>query len=526
MESPALTFLKSLRFFPVLKSARPLFFGCFFFCLLCSPGAQENSPNGSAEADVYVIRKIDFNITGRSRPYALRYHGKLEEGEELTGREALDFYIRDRTQLLVNQRVLKDDVSIVPTLGEPEPDGKIPVYLLITAGDTWNIMAFPKPLWDSNDGFDLTLKARDYNFFGTMSPLRIDLGYQLNTRKESNFNFLLDTDIPFSAMGFNWNINFDNQFDYSWNEALGYINTAGISMELPWRRSTFVFDVTHAVNWYPKNDTREQALYGKFFEGLVNSISFGAEWQVPTGLEVFDFGELAYTPKVRQSLNYNPGSWDMDEWREYRRSSTTSFDQKLGFGRVDWIGNFRSGADVYFSNSNSYDYVRRAWNNSYTVNAAGHFLITDYAGATSRLQLRHWFLNFPRDLHYSAGDVLRGILDNDIAADLMLSLNLEFPFRLAVRPSDWFKNPKLRLFNFELFLSPILDIALVHLPRPVNGQKTFGAYYTGGLEILVFPDIMRSLYLRLSAGFDLDKFFWDYSIPPAEFFLGLGHFFD
>jgi hypothetical protein len=498
-------------------------------CLLLAPPlpAQE-TPGSPAESPVYVIRNIDFNVTGRSRPYALRYHGKLEEGEELAGREALEFYIKDRTQLLVNQRVLKDDVSIVYTLGEAEPDGRIPVSLLVTVSDTWNIMIFPKPLWDSNDGFDLTLKARDYNFFGTMNPIRVDLGYQLNTRRESNFNFLIDTDIPFSALGFNWNINFDNQFDYSWKESLGYTNTSGISMELPWRRSTFTFDLTHQINWYPKNDLWEQNQgYGKFFEGLFNSISTGVDWRLPTGVDVFGFGELIYTPRIRQSINYNPGSWDMKEWREFRQSHATSLDQTLGFGRVDWIGNFRRGLDVYFENSNSYNYTRRAWNNSYTLNAAAHFLPVDYFGVTSRLQFRHWFYNFPRDrpLHYEAGDVLRGVLNSHVAADFMLSLNLEFPYRIAIRPSNWFKVSKLRLFNFELFLSPFLDIALAHLPKPYNGQDTLTAYYAGGMEIFIFPDIMRSFYIRLSAGFDLDKFFWDYSIPPVEFFFGLGHFF-
>jgi hypothetical protein len=493
-------------------------------------GTRAETPPPSAgdagDALIYVIREIDFNVTGRSRPYALRYHGKLEEGEELKGRGALNFYIRDRAQLLTNQRVLKDDVSIEYTLGEPEPDGRVPVFLLVSVSDTWNIMVFPKPLWDSNDGFDLTLKARDYNFFGTMSPLRVDLGYQLNTRRESNFNFLVDSDIPFSALGFNWNINFDNQFDYMWRESLGYINTTSISMELPWRRSVFTFDLSHQINWYPRNSFWEQDQgYGKFFEGIANSIGFGADWKIPTGLEIFGFGELVYTPRIRQSLNYNPGSWDMQEWRELRQSHTTSFNQTLGFGRVDWIGNFRQGLDVYFENGNSYNYTRRAWNNNYTINAAAHFLLTDNLGVTSRLQIRHWFFNFPRNLYYDAGDVLRGVLNDHVAADFMISVNLEFPFRIAIRPSEWFKTSKVRLFNFELFLSPILDIAFVHLPKPYNGQDTLTFYYTGGLEILVFPDVMRSFYLRISAGFDLDKFFWDYAIPPVELFLGLGHFF-
>jgi hypothetical protein len=450
----------------------------------------------------------------------------LEEGEELKGRGALDFYVKDHIQLLTNQRVLRDNVSIEYTLGEPEPDGRIPVSLLVKVSDTWNIMVFPKPLWDSNDGFDLTLKARDYNFFGTMTPLRVDLGYQYNTRQESNFNFLIDSDIPFSAMGFNWNINFDNEVDYMWKESLGYANVSGISMEVPWRRSTFTFDLSHEINWYPRNSFWEEDRgYGKFFEGLVNSIGLGTEWRLPTGLDVFGFGELIYTPRLRQSLNYNPGSWDMREWREIRQYHTTSLDQTLGFGRVDWIGNFRKGLDIYFENDNSYNYTRRAWNNSYTINAAGHYRLGENSGITSRLQIRQWFYNFPRDLYYNAGDVLRGVLDDDIAADFMISLNLEFPLRIPLRPSKWLNNSKLRFLDFELFLSPILDIAFVHLPRSINGQDALSAYYTGGLEILAFPDIMRSFYLRLSAGFDLDKFFWDYQVPPVEFFFGLGHFF-
>jgi hypothetical protein len=117
------------------------------------------------------------------------------------------------------------------------------------------------------------------------------------------------------------------------------------------------------------------------------------------------------------------------------------------------------------------------------------------------------------------------VLNNHVAADFMLSLNLELPYRIPVRPSEWFKTSKLRIFNFELFLSPFLDFAIAHLPRPYNGQDTLTAYYAGGMEIFLFPDVMRSFYIRLSGGFDLDKFFRDYSIPSVEFFAGLGHFF-
>jgi hypothetical protein len=214
-----------------------------------TPAAGPESASPAADTTVYVIRNIDFDITGRSLPFVLMYNGKLETGEEITGKANLELYIHDRTQRLVNQRVLKDDARIDYTTGEAGEDGKVPVDLLVTVSDTWNIIAFPKPLWDPNTGFDITLKARDYNFFGTMNPLRIDLGYSLNQDNESNFNFLVDTDIPFQALGLNWNINFDNELNYTWKEALGYKNTAGVSMELPFTTPTFTFDLSHYVTW-------------------------------------------------------------------------------------------------------------------------------------------------------------------------------------------------------------------------------------------------------------------------------------
>jgi hypothetical protein len=475
-----------------------------------------------------VIRNIAFDIKGRTRPSALRYHGKLNEGELLRGQEALDQYIKQHTQLLINQRVLHNDVQITYTLGEDEPDGKIPVNLLVSASDTWNIMLLPKPRWNSNDGFDLTLKGRDYNFFGTMTPLRLDLGYQLNTQNESNFKFLIDADIPFTALGFNWNINFDNEFNYTWQEALGYTNTAGLSMELPWQKTTFIFDATHTINWYPKNTDEEiEKKYGKYFEGLLNTVSFGVEWNIPTGLEVSTYGELSYTPRVSQIFNYRPGTWDTYEWDNNRKSVSTSVEQTLGFGRIDWIGNFRRGLGASLENTNSYDYIRRTWNHYYALTATGHFLFDDFFGIASRLRFRHW-LSADSLPYNDAGDVLRGIKNDQIQANLVLSLNLEFPFRVwTARPSEWFNNSKMRIFDFELFLSPILDIGLVHLEKPTSSQQGFTAYYTGGAELFIFPDAMRSLYLCISVGFDLEQAAkTGRPLSGFEFSLDLGHFFD
>jgi hypothetical protein len=42
-----------------------------------SAGTETSPP--LADRTVYIIRDIDFNITGRSRPFALMYNGKLKK---------------------------------------------------------------------------------------------------------------------------------------------------------------------------------------------------------------------------------------------------------------------------------------------------------------------------------------------------------------------------------------------------------------------------------------------------------------
>ena len=55
---------------------------------------------------IFVINDIDFKIKGRTRPYALIRYCDFNLGEEIHGLEKLEKYIRDKTQLLINQRVL------------------------------------------------------------------------------------------------------------------------------------------------------------------------------------------------------------------------------------------------------------------------------------------------------------------------------------------------------------------------------------------------------------------------------------
>jgi hypothetical protein len=481
------------------------------------------SLDGETEADdktVYYIRDVTVDVSGPdlfgispsigySRPFAVMYHGEIKEGEEIQGTAGLEKYIRDKTQLIMNQRVISSAV-IDYTVAGAEADGRRPVDLLVTVRDTWNIIALPQPRYDSNEGFKLFVKARDYNFLGTMNPLRLDIGYTRNLSGITTFSLLVDTNTRFRALGLDWNLNFDNEFFYTMGEPLSYINTTGFDVEIPVKRTTLVFTLAHAVNLFARNAEELWPIYGKYFEGVYNAVNFAVTWQIPLGVGFGDY-ELTYIPSITESVPYAISSkWPLDP---LHRGPITGFAHSLGVNKVDWIGNFRKGYNIALSNS--YTLLPNTQNSmvaniQYSAAGIGHFIINDSLGFSTRLRFAQWFSKFPLAYTLGAGDVLRGVPDMDVTADYMLSLNLDLPVRiLKFTPST----RKLRIFDFELFAAPVLDMALVRDPLSGRRFNPKDIYVSGGLEFIIFPGFMRSLYLRISPCFDLVKFIDQSAVP-------------
>jgi hypothetical protein len=469
-----------------------------------------------AESATYIIRSVEFESSGnsfspwKSRAFVLLYYGEFKYGEEIRGMAGLEEYARDKAQLLMNQRVL-EDARIGFTIGDMEPDGRYPVSLRVFTRDTWNIIAIPRPQYSSNSGFDLTVKARDYNFFGTMEPLRLDIGYNHDENGDDIFKLEIDSNIPFTALGYYWRINFDHIFNWKAGDNPSYKNVTGIAMELPFRRTTFTFGFDESFIWHESNegmypeyeidndpdDLDDDPFGKKYFDGLYASSKLYTYWEIPTGIHIPGSGELTYQPELGLQINYSPSAWPLDD---VRAGPFLTMDQSLGFDRVDWIGNYRRGFDVSFSNNNQFDAHRRLFNNGIKLEATGHFILTDFLGFSSRFQYRHWFYNYPYKYYEEAGDALRGIPDKDIPAKFMFSLNLDLPLRLfRFTPSRRTGKSKLRLFDFECQLAPVLDMAFY---RDADNALEFKA--SGGGELVLFPNFMRSLYLRISIGYDFN----------------------
>ena len=470
---------------------------------------SQESSDENGDAALYVIEDFEFDVKGRSRPDAIIRSIELKKGEQIRGMANLERYIQDKTQMLINQRILKDNAEIDYAIGEKRPDGSSPVTLLIKVEDSWNIIALPRPKYSTNTGFELVIKARDYNFLGTMIPLRIDLGYFYNENHKNSFSFEIDSSMPFKAFGYDWNFSFINLFEYrpEVDEPFYFKNITGLSMELPFYRTTFTFGFEESLNLNEENSSRDQLATGKEFQtGVYMSTKLFTSWKIPTGLEVFQFGELTYTPEISATFNHELNS----PLQDVRQGPFMRFQHTLGFEKVDWHANYREGLSVSANNSFIYDFFRKENNDeplsiTFTINGTGHYIVSDFFAVSSRLMYRHWFYHDP-PFNDQAADAIRGIADKAIDADYMLSLNMDFPFRvLLFMPSDWFKNRKLRFFDFELQISPVVDLSLYHNPeKPSFSAENFTA--SGGLEFIAFPFFMRNLFIRLCFAYNLKEF--------------------
>ena len=359
----------------------------FLLCFICFPlfsqdaGAPEDVPHSASETEaetamsasetetvialpennyqpdaVFVIDSFNFDITGMTRPEALMRKGDLKKGEEITGLPGLEMFIQNKTQLLYNERVL-ESVSIHYTIGDKREDDKYPVNLIITTTDTWNIVAIPRPQYSSNSGFDITIKARDYNFLGTMSPLRLDLGYQYDESGQTFFNFMLDSDVPFTMFNLNWNINFDNYFDYRPNMERPYFyrNVSGISVEVPVGPTKITTGFDESFIYNEENPDRYKEAYGDFQDGLYLSSKPYISWKIPTGLVMGYWGDLVYTPGIFAVFNHEISRWPLDD---IHKGPSLNFTHSLGFSRVDWIKNFLKGFDVGIRHSIDYNFFK------------------------------------------------------------------------------------------------------------------------------------------------------------------------
>jgi hypothetical protein len=527
--------------------------------------AQEAAPAAPA-GEVWRVRSIRYNIQGRTREDMLAAYGAFAAGLVFPSEAAVAAYAAEKTELLRNNRVFST-AAVAYTAGEPR-DGERPVDLDVSVVDTHNFVVLPYPKYDSNTGFLFRLRAYDNNFLGGMSLLKADAGYTY-TKSSPSSGYrhhalaLLDGSVPFSAFGLLWNVqaysktlfavagapdvNTDNTLDLSARFALGdTVLTLGFAegftaaplgetREIEWQDSVFTSDnLVDSAAYQPLPPDGRERLY--FSSRPYVKWKIVSDWKLPVqeGALVIPFGAAPeYEAHAAGGIKYSPNG----TLAKPERGFELALRHRLGFAAVAWNGNFRNGTLMYIQNENIYNFEYDSINSSVAFVFTRHQKIAGFFGVSFRFRCKQWFMPEEELVFQSAaeaGSVLRGVPDKLLRANTAFSLNADFPFRLFMfMPSLWFAKPKLRYFNFELHVSPVLDIALVEgtlYSQRLTPLKDISLDFQniivcGGFEFLVFPLSWRSLFVRLSVAFNLKGAATTDEQPPPlspEIFFGIG----
>lgn len=502
-----------------------------------------------ASAETYKIGDISYNLTGRTKEYALKQNLDIDTTVVFKTQEELDKFLEDLRLRVQNQRVLKES-SVTASYSESDETGLVLVNITITASDTANLFFLPYPKFSSDSGSFpsgsiFKLKLKDYNFLGLMNPLDMDFSFELSTEDSDSsmdkiFGFGMSYDMPIEADPFDITWENDMSFDFTvGNSAPEYDISSGVKVSLPFR--TFSLDLTLTQSNTRNLDYEEYGdeIYFTENEKFAIPITVGF---------ISDWGKVTYTPYISFTQNWDFDGISSDNDDLYGNSM--SIGQSISTERINWYGNFRNGASI--SGTQEYNYNITTGNFvPYYSGDIELFKATKYVGFSMRLYSFQYVQSSMGSAEGSKiGSYLRGIRDdqkfddddenviNNVGTGSMYALktplavifNFDMPVKLFT--TNWmglrdgiikhFLMPifhtsddplvmkpfkVLKYFDFEFQLSPFADFALGYNRAT---QRTFAiadGFYAAGLEALIYPEHWRSMVVRASCGIDIGRKF-------------------
>lgn len=525
-----------------------------FFCLAAS---------GFLYGQQFQITSVDYEIL----PISPKSHFKTDDyqiAKEIpvntkkvfASEEDLFKYLDDYRQKLKNLRAFEEEtIEINYEYSEPVTTSTLDdqgqpltitfVTLHIKAQDAHHLVIIPGPKYNSNSGLTLKIKLKDTNFLGTLQTLRSDFYVMIPTSEsdatkfETGINFAYD--YPFQL----------GIFDALWLNDLGISYTSGdrlpefgistgLRLELPFEKTKLIFEVDQKFAF----DNSEK------FKEYDDSLYFADLLKVSAPIVLADleyFGKLTYTPYFNSTFY-----WDINGIHKDNTSLASPVitgGHSLSFGRKDWNKNLRTGLSLSLDNYYSYNFKTKIFspvvrldtqayksfdlfNNKYTLNSFGICASLDtftYLTKPSEdpFTLQHQGIGI--------GGQLRGIRDSQVYEGTGMSalsptsaiiLNLDFPLHVL---STYFTKTFLKYLNFDMQLSPFVDIALCYNKITKEYFNPKDGFYAAGLEVIVYLHRWSSTAIRGSVGIDVGrKFFpgmlnmdWRDGVSKKEFSLGL-----
>jgi hypothetical protein len=436
--------------------------------LLATAGGAWSEAAAAASGGSHVISRLSFQITGMTRESALRtflsINPPLREGVSFSSAEDLAAFLDRKRQDLVNDRVFKS-VEVSDEPGETV-DGITEHSVTLTVVDAFSLFPLPYPSYDSNSGLELGVETHYDNGLGTMTNWYLDMYLVLRTyddvygvgkwRIHPRISSLVIAGLPFTL---------DCLFDHLEN----------IVTEMDAATET---EVTVA-DWTCYKASAD--LYTSFY--------FGKEWYYKP--EVVAATSFAFEDRLGSS-DYNQDKLAL------------TLTNTIGYGRVNWAGNFRAGFDANIGASVSALDRNDVFNVTGALNATTvwylPWTILDYYG---RVHAQYAVNDEPTGL----GSWLRGVKDNSMSGVVGVFTNQT----LAIDVIPW-------KGVLDLQIHPFVDAGLV-----VPGSRAFSVdsdvRVGAGADIALFIDVISNFLIRCTVGMELTA---DSPLDHIEIILNTG----
>lgn len=491
-------------------------------------GAQNSAGRPTDRAEVaatgtrYEITEVTYTIEGRTREFALRKALDLKPGLRFDSLSELVEFLDDQRQLLRNERPIAESsiaftlVGMVPRSDE-EPGDVLAVRVDVATVDSWNIIAVPFLRYTSDDGLSLSIRARDYNFLGTLERVAGDIDWDSEWPDGGLFEAdRIDVSLR-GAVPFEW-----RGYDWRWDTSLSVAFVDGASNQYAWRnRFGISFPWLFGLEWTSSilQDLEVRDIDDAdpiwFSTGVRLAVDVPTPWQVP-GL-----GSVSYVPAAEFRQPYAP-----DGLSDGRRGTTATFDHRLTAGRINWTDNFRFGTRAQLINTNAVNLYRA--------------LVDDFDLPTSQSVIEGQVVSFGAFLQ--DGPVPIGVSARAGSFVQLSSFsggpaNISSRIRGIRRGGDdgvvgefgGFSNLDVygRMFRWEPYveghLGLFLDIAAADTFEAGIDPDDF--VFGAGVEVVLFPLFSRAAYLRASLGFDLRAAIEDREggSRRRELFIGIDH---
>lgn len=482
----------------------------------------------------YQIKNVVYNIDGRTKEYSLEKALNIDYNRIFTSEKELQNYVAEIKQRLTDQRVLETGTVIYEVTGAynssdnteipqntEETDGTgvtedvqetsiLPVTLHITAKDTWNIIPIPYPRYDSNTGVTLKIKVKDYNFLGSMSPLDFELLFlQEDEGKTNKIGAGIEFKVPFPLGIFHSYAGTDTNILYTIgadSPSFDMAGTFGISYDFG--PVELKVDAKQIMIIDPEKRIYGDYIYGTEFVQLSAPIIILKTDTVA--------GNLVLTPLT--SVTYN---WDLDGMQDPDLvGPILDFGYNFTLGKVNWMGNFRRGFDVTFTQAYQYNFFKNDFDTRHSLKMEGYYN-TKYVAFAARTEFFTHYNIITQQFTTTSSmtEKLRGVFDaeenNGGRGEQPIGFIFNFDMPIKVVQTDWcgwgealFKKPMpswFRIFDFELQFAPFIDMALY---KPSTGKFidiVKEGFYTAGGEIILYPNKMRSIQVRGSIGIDISS---------------------